>query len=416
MKKTLSISILFVASILIGNQVSAQVTLYKNDEKQQQIDLLAMAQFWGVYEEMDEDRLEDGDARTDMFIRRGRLGVKGSFSKNVEFRVWYAYDLLGKDLATNTFNGMIGTNTDDKNFQVWDAFVKFKIDPKFNITTGFFRPQTSRESFRSAFGVMTFEKTYPNFVHRAYTVNKGPGRSTGINFNGTFGSSKLGLSYDLGAFNTFEDRAVSSLMYAGRLALHIGAPEKGFKQDSHFGKKNGIIVGVYGTTQSKVCQQAVKAVKITNLELISDPQNALQSISWGTDFLGNYNNFNLKAEYAFNQYSDLMGTDNITGDYAIRSYDIIGGYNLGKVFGPGELEFAVGYSAIDSDGKLQLGEVSIIDKKYGNVYGDVSMVDLGFNYYLKQNKYKLNLHYVIVTETAIDVNNNYLGAGMQYIF
>lgn len=421
--------IIAIVTVLFSMKSVAQV-VYENKEKGQKLEIYHMAQIWAVSQQMDDDRMAAGaDDRFDINIRRGRFGTKGSINKKVDFQIWYAFDLLGKDYNTNFTKGMLGTN-DDKVNQVWDAFVKIKLDPKFNITTGFFRPQTSRESVRSAFGTMTFEKVFSNFVSRSYTLGKGPGRAPGINFGGTFKAGTeekpMGIKYDLGVFNAYQNNYAASPMFAGRLTFFLGKAEKGMK-DTHFGEKNGVILGVYGTTQSKVQQTAIGTagvLKYTNSVLSTainpaEVNNAVKSTSYGTDLLVNYKGFNMKAEYTAAKYTGLMGTVNTAkGDYGIASYDVIGGYTFDKV-GPGAMEVALGYSVVDADDKIKLGDLSIVDNKYGAIYGDVNLLDLGLNYYLSKEKYKINLHYVIVDEKPTDTNydhynNNFLALGLQY--
>lgn len=408
----------FLMVLFFTIELTAQV-VYNNEEKGQSLKLFHKVQMQGQFQQMDDDRIVDGDDRMDMFIRRGRFGASGTINPKIEFKVWYAYDNLGRDPYTNAINGMVGNNPGDKVFQVWDAYVKFKMNQKFNITVGHFRPQTSRESTRSAFGTMTFEKVFSNFIHRSYTVNAGYGRSTGIDFGGTFPFEKAGIQYNLGVFNAFEstDKTVKiatySPMFAGRLSFYTGTKEKG-KKDNHFGKRKGIIVGVYGTHQAKVDQSRIGAISVSAENGAIPLLNDVTIGSLGADFLANYGGFNFKAEYSAAKIQDLMGASTSeTGDYGIETYDAIAGYTINNV-GTGDLEFAVGYSVINADEKLTLGDVSVIDKKYAANYGDIDLLDIGLNYYIKEDKYKINLHYVMVGEDAgKEVDNDYIALGLQ---
>lgn len=416
--------------VAIFSMKSFAQVVYENKEKGQKLQIYHMMQMWGVYQEMDVDRMPDGaDDRIDLFLRRARFGTKGSINPTVEFQVWYAYDFLGKDANTNAIKGLTGVNTNDAVFQVWDAFVKIKLNPKLDITAGFFRPQTSRESIRSGFGTMSFEKVFSNFVHRTYTLGKGPGRAPGIDMSGTFKNEKMGVKYNLGIFNAFQDKNIASLMTAARVSFFMGEEEKGMK-DNHFGKKNGVIIGLYGTYQPKVDQSALNTLKFSRpddmttttvnestLTGAADPFNAVKSSSMGSDLLINYKGINVKAEYSMASYKNLMGSDIAAkGHYEIATYDIVGGYTFAEV-GKGDLELTAGYAVVDTDEKIKLGELSIIDSKYGNVYGDTAMTDLGLNYYLQQEKYKINLHYVKFDEknpSNTKYKNDYVALGLQY--
>ncbi len=408
---TSALALIMLAMVSLPTQ--AQV-VYNNEETGQKLEFLHMYQFWTSYQTMDVDRLNGGDDHLDMYIRRGRFGAKGNLSKNVEFRVWYAFDLLGKDAGTNWLNGMFGTNTDNKVFQVWDAFVKYKLDPKFNVTVGFFRPQTSRESIRSGFTTLSFEKTFPNFIHRTYTVGKGPGRVPGVNVGGKFKGAAGGVQYDLGVFNTFAAVENFSPMFAGRLAFWLGDEEKGGLKDNHFGKRNGVTLAFYGTTQASVDQTALTVLAIGGSENLFDPFNSISVLSYGSDLLANYGKFNLKAEYSVITYSNLMGdSESATGNYTMATFDVGAAYNIAKI-GPGLLSASATYSGIMADETLALGAVSFVDKKYSNTYGKVNFLDLGFNYYLKNDKYKFGLHYIKVDEETADYLNDYIAVGLQY--
>ncbi len=408
---TSALALIMLAMVSLPTQ--AQV-VYNNEETGQKLELFHMYQFWGTYQTMDDDRLPGGDAHFDMNIRRGRFGAKGKVNKLVDFQVWYAFDLLGKDPGTNWLNGMFGTNTSNQVFQVWDAFFKFKFDPKYNVTVGFFRPQTSRESIRSGFTTLSFEKTFPNFIHRTYTVSSGPGRVPGVNLGGTFKGSGMGMKYDFGMFNAFVAKENFSPMFAGRLAFWLGDEEKGGLRDNHFGKRNGVTLAFYGTSQSAVDQSALTAISITNPENAFNPLNSVSVLSYGSDLLANYGNFNLKAEYSVITYSNLMGdTESATGNYTMVTYDVAAAYNIAKI-GPGLLAATAAYTGVAADEALELGTLSIIDKKYANQYGKVAFMDFGFNYYLKNDKYRIALHYVNVMEEKEEYNNDHIALGLQF--
>jgi len=377
-------------------------------------ELLLYAQIWGMYQTMDIDRGADADSRMDFFIRRGRFGYKGEINSFIGFKVWFAFDNLGKETLNNPVANLICTNTEDAVFRPWDAFFKIKIIPEHVITVGYFRPQTSRESIRSAFETLSYEKTLTNFVYRSYSVGKSPGRTNGVDFSGKFINDSFGFSYNAGIFNAFEDKPKSSNLFAGRLAFWIGNEEKGEYKDNHFFKRNGITIAGYGNYQGKVDQTALSAVTLVDTTVNTNGKT-VQSVSYGTDVLANYESFSFKSEYMVSKYAGFKGGDGVTGDYIIRTVDALAGYMFPQV-GIGDLEFAFGYENVSPDEKLVLKDVSVIDSKYAVKYGNVTALDFGINYYLNKNKLKFALHYVMFDEEIKKYDNDYAAIAMQVIW
>ena len=249
------ISLVTVILLLLITSVFAQDK--KKDERTAQ--MLMFAQFWGTHQMTDKNLVGAVDSRNDFYIRRGRIGVKGNLSKMISYKVWLAYDKLGRDNYVTPAVGKAGESAGT--VVVWDAYFTFKFNPVANLTVGYFRPQTSRESIRSAYKIMMYEKTFANGIHRKYTVNAGNGRAEGLDLGGKFKTKTLGLKYNLGLFNAYEGGFNTSFMYAGRLAFWFGDEEKKY-MDNHFFKRNGTTIAVYATSQSAIDQNLLNTVSI----------------------------------------------------------------------------------------------------------------------------------------------------------
>lgn len=78
------------------------------------IEITQSIQLWDVhtFESLGEQASE---SRNDMYIRRGRLGVKGTIVQDLDFNVAFAYDGIGRDKRT-AGNG--SPNPDD-NHDFW---------------------------------------------------------------------------------------------------------------------------------------------------------------------------------------------------------------------------------------------------------------------------------------------------------
>jgi hypothetical protein len=404
MKKVLLTGIGLVASALIATPSNAAPKFYFGEGKE--LEIFFANQLWGVYT---MDRVENGqkyDNRMDFFLRRSRLGFQGKITEDLSWRVWFAYDNVGLDphtaLAKNGSIGLVGGNTNNKEFYIWDAMFTYALHKNWaNITVGYFRPQVGRESITAGFEVLSFEKALTNFYPRQHLVGTGPGRETGVNIGGLYNDekTKLGLNYNFGVFNVDKfsgGTGGDNLLYTARVAISYGDPEMkkyglGYKVN-YFGKRNGITF----------------AVNYAYLGRGKDGSSSFKNNQMlGFDILANYKDFTFNAEY-----DELKRSfDDSTKDYKDKVWHVRGGYNF-TLPNKTILEPAITYSEWQGD------------KTHANNDGNFKVTDVGLNWYIKQNNIKLNLHYVKQTGTAKSLYNpdgkskagDYVGVGLQLIF
>lgn len=378
----------------------------------QEMEIFFMNQLWAVYT---MDRTEctavssgscttytDYKNRADFLLRRSRVGFQGKITENLSWRVWFAYDNVGLDphtaLTKNNNIGLISANASNKDFSLWDASFTYSLHKNWaNITIGYFRPQVGRESITAGFETTGLEKNLTNFYPRQHLVNTGPGRETGINIGGLYNDEKAkwGINYNFGIFNTDKyktDKNWKPLITA-RVALSLGDPEMkrygmGYKIN-YFGKRNGITAAVNYAYQGRT--DDFKSNKML-----------------GFDILANYKDLNFNFEY------DILSRDfNISGNnYDDKVWHIRAGYNFNL---PNKtiLEPAINYSELKADGG---------SSPNGN--GKFKVLDVGLNWYMKQNNLKLNLHYVKqdgyfkspYSWYGKDEAGDYIGVGLQLIF
>ncbi|MEA2111574.1 MAG: porin [Campylobacterota bacterium] len=380
-----------------------------NDGKSS-LELFNMVQVWGM-NTVDDNENGASDA-SDLYIRRGRIGVKGKYSDLISYKVWFAYDNLGKS-GNNILMGSPNDDTNsNKDFYIWDAYFTYKFDKEFaNVTLGYVRPQVGKESITSGFTINSYEKGLSNFYVRKHIVGRGPGREVGVNVGGLTMDNKL--NYNFGVFNpnhsaitgadmTVKDGGINqtastektSWMMAARVAYSIGDPEmKKYKlgyTTNYFGKRNGATIGLNYTYQGETD-------KFKSNELMS------------VDLLANYENLNLSYEFD----SLLREMSDYDTDDTIQTLRL--GYNFALDNGQ-YVEPALLWSDADLDDRSHFGDA----KAYGNgTAGSQTVTSLGVNWYRNKMKEKYSMHFVnfdksdAITDQG---NNSAVTLTAQYIF
>ncbi len=380
------------SSLLVATAAFAQESKFAIKKPDFNITTYAQMQGWGVYSlersaEVDgSPGLDKVEQRSNIYIRRGRLGFKGQPYENLSYILSLYFDNAGHDSLSASRGGTLpGTSGGSRNaltggpatVGLWDTFLTWKLSDSdlFHLTGGYFRPQISRESITAAFNVNSFEKAINQGYVRDAVIGRSYGRGTGINLGGLQHEGNFGFNYNLGIFNkvTTGDEATnpalaetegseSSLVYVGRLAMSFGDPEMkkygiGYTIN-YFGKRNGLTLAVNGSTQDETpLYESNKVI--------------------GGDFLWNYKAINLDGEFFW-----IFKRNNGENAYSrSRTGHIRGGYNFylnnGTVLEPSLM--VSGFYG--EEGADHLGRDLV--------------VDAGVNWYLDENRYKLYLHYVM---------------------
>ncbi len=396
------------AALFASSSVQAAPKFYFGDGKD--LEIFQMVQVWNIYTLENDSFNPDMDSRSDLYIRRGRIGVKGHLRKDISFRVWFAYDNLGKNEATagtGTPNSTAGKGTngsENREFYIWDAIWTWQADPEWaNISVGYFRPQVGKESITTAFKVISFQKALPNFDFRKHIVGRGPGRETGINIGGLALNKRF--NFNVGIFDTNHKNIVGndtnskqptvgdgkkwSPMYAVRVAWSFGDPEmKKYKMgytQTYYGKRNGTTIGLNYTYQG---------------ETDVFKKNGIYSI----DILSNYGNLDFNAEYDWlyrTNLADQSGTDVI--------WDVKVGYNFklenGQIIRPAVM---VSKEEVDVDANNDM--VSDIS----GIAAEKELYEVSLNWLINKDKFKLNLSYDWGKVKGKDFS--YIGFGLQFIY
>lgn len=379
-----------------------------NDGKSS-IEIFNMVQVWGmstVNADAATNVSNDYADGQDLFIRRGRIGVKGKYSDLIDYKVWMAYDMIGKD-GNNIMMGA-GQADDNKAFYIWDAYFTYKFDKELaNVTLGYFRPQVGKESITSGFTTTSYEKGLSNFYVRTHLVGRGPGREVGANIGGLTLNNKLNYNFGIFAPNhskitgaatsTPVAQDKSSLLATARVAYTIGDAEMnkykiGYKTN-YFGKRKGVTIGLDYAYQGE--------------------NDKFKTNSYmGFDMLANYGNLN--ASYEFNKLErDYTNTQKAaTLD---DSSDIIQTAHLSYNI-PLEstiLEPAIMWSNADIEDKSYFKTVA---KEYVNgTQGSQTVVSVGVNWYRNKYNEKYGIHFAQFDKDAVAGDSGNVGQTQSLI-
>lgn len=383
MKKRLKSIFLSFFSIFLSQPVIAFPKIQIDEEKD--LEIIQMVQVFNTTTLISN--------RNDTFIRRGRLGVQGHIKKEINYKIWFAYDNIGKD--GNTKLSGLAQNTDNSNFSLFDAYFTWEFYPQLaNITFGYLRPQIGRENITSAFEVNSLEKSLTNFYLRPHLIGRPNGRDTGINFGGLYIGNFWSINYNFGFFDLNHEKITGgtndskngskiwSPLLTSRLSFTLGDPEmEKYKLGysiNYFGKRKGITFGV----------------NYANQESTDFFKN---NRTLGFDLLANYDNLNIDAEYDFLGRTKL---DNVS--YTDHVFHLRAGYNI-NILQDNIVEPLIMYSR------------SIINKNSSLGLSSENQIDLGINLYLNKNNTKLTTHYIYKQ----DLNNqtsNLINFSCQFIY
>lgn len=359
----------------------------------------AAVQSWSVASFRESRQLSPGQAleridnRLNVYLRRARLGFSGEPYGGLRYQLSLAYDNLGKD----DFSAAVGREN-MATFGVLDAFLTWRISRKdwLHLSAGYFRPQIGRESITSAFQVNSYEKSISQTYLRQHLVGQSNGRSNGISIGGQWRNTpNFTINYTLGFFNTPRHSGAKwAALYTGRLLLMFGEPESVSYQLNHkanyFGKRQGFSIALVGS------QQGVT-------------ERFEQSQTVGLDVLLNLGQFNFSGEWHWlRRQLGQRWLENQTG-FARMGYNII----LLKKY---VLEPSLMISLMR--GRADIGSET------GFFSGNDEVIDVGINWYLAEQKLKLNLHYVwqngdansLISDGQTFRHGNYSGLGLQFLF
>jgi hypothetical protein len=361
-------------------------------------------QVWAAYTR-DEGDVPSTDSRADLFLKQGRVGVKGHALPALSFSTLFAFDNLGKDQYT----GSLGTAqaTTNNTFLLYDFFMTYALDTTFaNITFGYFRPQTGHENIAPDAGVNSLDKGLTSMYLRSFLTGRTSGRETGVNVGGFYGCPLYGIAYNCGAFDPTQalisgtdggSRKWHPLL-TGRLAISLFQPDmpsyRLSPEINFFGTRKGITFGGHYSYQKATDETwDTSAVKYDNVK--STYSGAVKYVggfqkngSFGGDFVASFMGLSLDGEYDVMSRS-VNGVSYHGGlvkapaaDFSDRVFHLRAGYDIPL---PKDqfIEPAIMYTEFDGASASTLYP-SGIDH----------ILDMGLNWYVNKNNFKIAAHYI----------------------
>lgn len=345
------------------------------------------------------------DSRADLFLKQGRLGLRGQALPSLGYSVIFAFDNIGRD----QFTGALGSpqSTSNATFQMYDLYLTYALDSAFaNITAGYFRPQTGRENIAPDAGISSLDKGLTSPYLRQFSTGRTNGRETGVNLGGFFGGKLFSAAYNVGVFDPAQQlisgtdggprkwhplitgRVAASLFQADMPSYRL-SPELNF-----FGGRRGITVGghcgyqgatdeTWDTTGMKY--DAVKKAYAGSVKYVGGFQ---KNMTWGVDITANFLGLNVDGEYdrmsrsvnGVSFHHDSMKA--AAADFTDGVYHVRAGYDI-PVFKTQFIEPTIMYS------EFRGSATSVV---YPG--GSDRVIDAGVNWYVNKNNAKIAVHYL----------------------
>jgi len=322
--------------------------------------------------------------RGDVSFRRFRFGAGGSPSEWLDYTFQLYLDRLGEDeyAATKGSYGGIG---------IWNAMITAKLVPGTDIVdlhAGYYWAAISRECNTGPWAVGSFDKTQADLHLRSFTTGKSNGIESGIGIGGMKQFGQIGISYRAGTWEpqSFTSAKYASRLYTGRVMFSIGDPEQtryGYMlSGNQWGKRTGITIGAGAATQHN--------------GRLSDTLYFDMSNAYGGDLLINWKGMRIDGEY-FIMHRTAAGRADFDG----TEWHLRGGYGIPYL--KTVVEPCICYDAYNGEGSKTLFK-SI---------GDDNTLDFGVNWYLRQDRIKLSLHWLIQDGTAASNTGDVFGTQLQ---
>jgi hypothetical protein len=373
-----------------------------NDGKSS-LELTQSYQLWGAYTR-NVNNVPSTDSRADLFLKQGRVGLKGQAIPRLTYSTLFAFDNLGKD----QFTGSLGTGqaTANNTFQLYDLNMTYALDSTFAyITVGYFRPQSGHENIAPDAGVNSLDKGLTSSYLRSFLAGRTSGRETGVNIGGFYASNFFGAAYNLGAFDPTQASIAGTdggsrkwhPLAVGRLAISIfDADMPSYRltpEINFFGERKGITFGGHyayqGATDETWDTSAVKydATKKTYSGAVKYVGGFKKNGSFGGDFVGNFAGLTIDGEYdvmtrtvdGVSYHSDSVKAP--SADFSDRVWHVRAGYDIPLPNGQ-FLEPALMYTEFNG------AAASVL-----NPNGNDRIIDAGLNWYINKNTMKIAVHY-----------------------
>lgn len=387
-KKRLLAGLIFVLAAATTTLATDTLTTPKPEPT---IKTFFLLQLWSSYTtneqvfDPEQQSYRPVEDRYNIWFRRAIVGFKAQPYANLQFKLLTAFDGIGKDLFSGA-NGSFNNGALPK-IGILEAYAQWQCWPEteaFHVVAGYFRPQIGRESINSSWEITSMDRPLGYAYLRKHLTGSAFGRTAGVQLGGllSYPEQGFGFEYGLGLFNPqFAGPEGSSSenyspLLTARGAVTFGDPEmdsyRVFRKVNYLSRRRGLTLAANAARQGP-----------------TDLFNGSSTLS--ADLLLNWGALNFDAEYAYlhregrrspaeeaeRDFSSTSSTGHLRLSYNFQ----VGGYIL---------EPSATYMFFQGvlDETAQADALAI-----GASAGRDRGVDVGFNWYVRDNNCKILLHY-----------------------
>lgn len=383
--------ILLIALILLFNNAIAD-TIIPGPDKPAGGSLTfipqVMLQSWATYSMNEEKTGTDLANRFDTHFRRLRFGGKGEVYPGVKYNLLFHYDRIDEDPYA-------ATKGSDNGFGLWHAYITAKLlksSDLLYLNAGYYVAAISREYSLSSWTVASLDKSYAVWYLRKFLTAQGNGIESGAGFGGQMAiKDNFGFNYRLNVHTPEKHLSpdYANPLVTTRVSFSTGDPElKKYRMSlpgQYWQKRNGLSLGLGAAYQGK-----------TDNALSSGHIFFDHSTAYGADLAAHYGPWAFDSEY-FLMKRTADGYDAYQGrEWHVRLSHI---FLINNTY----LEPAVMVANYTGWGASAL---------YNHIGDDITY-DIGLNWYLKKDKFKLGLHYIMQEGSVSSNQGDYLTTSLQ---
>lgn len=348
-KATLLCTVAVAFFLMAGSALAGPVWTF-GDEDQGLLKLDYKGQFQFV-------NRDSGDDDTSEFnFRRNRLALMGAYGESFGLYVQTEYT-EDNDYASS----------DDDNFQLLDAVLRFKLNDAANLWIGKFKYNLTRENLEACEMPLTLDRS--TLIRAPFVTT----RDKGVALWGNLFDDKFQYRFDVMNGNNSAASADSSLRYSARVHVSLLDPEKNYGyKGTYMGEKKVLTIGAAYQAEADVATVGGEDVDYSAWTVDAYAEYPIEDVGTFT-LSGAYVDYDLD-----DAYKNSSANDDVTGLNGQKN----GGYvKAGYMFPNMPLQLfarAEGWTFAKLDG--------VYDQ-------DVDVMGLGFNYYLRGQNLKVTVEY-----------------------
>ncbi len=221
--------------------------------------------------------------KSQFFIRRGRMGMKGVYNDQLSYSFMFHFDRLGQNpaLQKGRYKGV----------NIWNTYLSYKAiksSSLFNIHAGYFWSAVSREYNTVPWNIGSFDKTESAINLRRFVTGKNNGIVPGVALGGHWHNAQsIGFDYRAGIYQPETPGYNLMPLYTGRFMFVLGQPEQEYYKymlpGTLWKQRRGITLSTGISYQQKM--------------ITPDSIHVNNNMAYGADMCFDYAYFRCVAEY-----------------------------------------------------------------------------------------------------------------------